>query len=176
MSKLSQQLDAVSKARQAYVLARATLEQRLRDQMRDELSNLQTQVDIAVRYAYDSGESKAAIMRAMGTKDYNTMRSSLERTEGVAQIVGADPLGDVYNLSEDRSLLCVNYFNHGPDKFNGVATFEMKRLDNGGLLLLGREPLWNSDYTVRNDAIAALDGKSDGYYYDEAVEWLNSQA
>ena len=170
MSKLSKNLDAVQKARQAFVVARTTLEARLREQMREELTNLQTQVDIAVRYAFDSGESKASIMRAMGTKDYNTMNASLERTQGVAQIVGADPLADVYTLVDD--LLYVNYVNHGVDKFNGQATFEVKHLDDGGILLLSRDSLWNEDYTVRNDAVAVLDGKTDGFYYEEAIEWI----
>ena len=173
MTKLSQKLDAVAKARQAYVLARTTLEQRLRDQMREELTNLQTQVDIAVRYAFDAGESKAAIMRAMGTKDYNTMNASLERTTGVAEIVGADPLAEVYEIRE--GYLVVNYVNHGPDKFNGQASFDMKHLEDGRVLLLALDSLWNEDYTVRNDAVAVLDGKTDGYYYEEVIAWIQSQ-
>ena len=176
MSKLSKSLNAVQKARQAFVVARTTLEARLREQMREELANLQTQVDIAVRYAYDSGESKASIMRAMGTKDYNTMNASLERTQGVAQIVGADPLADVYSLQVvgDDTYIQVDYVNHGDDKLNGKAIFEVKYLDNGGILLLADRPLWNEDYTVRNDAVAVLDGKTDGYYYEEVVDWLSS--
>jgi len=170
MTKLSKNLDAVSKARQAFVVARTTLEARLREQMREELTNLQTQVDIAVRYAFDAGESKASIMRAMGTKDYNTMNASLERTQGVAQIVGADPLAEVYELVD--GVLFVNYVNHGVDKFNGQASFEIKRLDDGKILLLARDSLWNEDYTVRNDAVAVLDGKTDGFYYEEVIEWL----
>lgn len=173
MSKLSKNLDAVSKARQAFVLARTTLEARLREQMREELTNLQTQVDIAVRYAYDAGESKASIMRAMGTKDYNTMNASLERTQGVAQIVGADPLADVYSIRHGS--LFVNYVNHGPDKFNGQASFEMKELEDGRILLLALDSLWNDDYTVRNDAVAVLDGRTDGYYYEEVVDWLQTK-
>lgn len=174
MTKPSANLDAVAKARQAYVVARATLEQRLREQMREELSNLQTQVDIAVRYAYDSGESKSAILRAMGTKDYNTMQSSLDRTEGVARIVGADPLGDVYSVkqTEDGDRLIVNYVNHGPSKANGRANFHMKTLEDGKLFLIALDPLWNANYTVRNDAVALLDGKLDGFYYEEVVGWL----
>jgi hypothetical protein len=171
MSKLSQRLDAVAKAKQAYVLARTTLEQRLREQMREELSNLQTQIDIAVRYAVDAGESKASILRALGTKDYNTVKASLDRTSGVAEIVGADPLGDVYSLFDN--VLYVNWQNHGAEKYNGRATFDIKRLDDGKVLLIGREPLWNDDYTVRNDAIAVLDGRTDGYYYEEVVAWLD---
>lgn len=173
MTKLSKQLDAVSKARQAFVIARSTLEARLREQMREELTNLQTQVDIAVRYAFDSGESKAAIMRAMGTKDYNTMVASLERTQGVAEVVGADPLANVYQLVDGK--LHVDYADHGADRFNGEAVFEIKQLDGGAVMLLGDRPLWNEDYTVRNDAIAALDGKTDGHYYDEVIAWMSRQ-
>jgi hypothetical protein len=170
-TKLSARLDAVAKARQAYVVARATLEQRLREQMRDELTNLQTQVDIAVRYAFDVGESKASIMRAMGTKDYNTMNSSLERTQGVAEVVGADPLANVYQLVDGK--LHVDYADHGADKFNGQAIFEIKKLDSGNILLLADRQLWSDDYTVRNDAVAVLDGKTDGFYYEEVVGWLS---
>lgn len=174
MTKLSKHLDAVAKARQAYVIARTTLEQRLRDQMREELTNLQTQVDITVRYAYDAGESKAAIMRAMGTKDYNTMNASLERTTGVAEVVGADPMADVYSIDDGE--LYVNWVNHGPDKFNGQALFKYRYLEDGRLFLTAQSKLWSDDYSVRNDAVAVLDGKLDGYYYDEVVEWLNTQA
>jgi hypothetical protein len=174
MTKLSQKLDAVAKAKQAYVLARTTLEQRLREQMRDELSNLQTQIDIAVRYAVDAGESKASILRALGTKDYNTVKASLERTQGVAEIVGDDPLGDVYSMFDN--VLYVNWRNHGVEKYNGHATFDVKALDDGKLLLIGRESLWNEDYTIRNDAIALLDGRTDGVYYEEVVDWVLEQS
>lgn len=171
MTKLSQKLDAVSKAKQAYVLAKTTLEARLREQMRSELGNLQTQIDIAVRYAVDAGESKAAILRALGTKDYNTVKASLERTQGVAEVVGADPLAGVYEKRGFATVL-VNYVNHGPMKYNGTAMLDYRQLDDGSFLFTAQDPLWNEDFTVRNDAVAVLDGKSDGYYYDELVTWL----
>lgn len=169
---VSARLDAVSKAKQAYMLARTTLEARLREQMRKELANLQTQVDIAVRYAVDAGESKASILRALGTKDYNTLNASLERTQGVAEVVGADPLGNVYTLDDD--VLKVRYVNHGTQQYNGEASFDIKRLDDGKILLLSRDSLWSEDYTVRNDAVMALDGRSDGEYYDEVIKWISS--
>lgn len=172
MNKPSQKLDAVSKARQAFILARTTLEQRLRDQMREELANLQTQIDIAVRYALDSGESKASILRAMGTKDFRTLQASLDRTESVSVIEGSDPLHDVYKLID--GVLYVNWLNHGDDKFNGTATFDIVKTDDGKTLLFARESLWNDDYTVRNDAVALLDGQNDGKYYEEVIAWLSS--
>lgn len=169
-------LDAVSKAKQAYVIARTTLENHLREQMRNELNNLQTQVDIAVRYAVDAGESKASILRALGTKDYGTINSSLERTHAVAEIKGANPLDSVYDISYDDNgdeFLYVSYQNHGKQGYSGEARFRIKRLDNGGILFLSTTPLWNDDYTVRNDAVVALDGKTDGEYYDEAIAWMS---
>jgi hypothetical protein len=66
----------------------------------------------------------------------------------------------------------VSYVNHGPSKANGSASFQMKTLDDGKLFLIALNPLWNEDYTVRNDAVAFLDGKLDGFYYDEVVAWL----
>lgn len=168
---MSARLDAVSKAKQAYVIAKATLEQRLREQIRDELANIQTQIDIAVRYAFDAGESKADILRALGTKDYGTLNASLERTARVTEIVGENPLDRVYSwLSEN--VLRVVYDAHGPYKYSGEAEFDVKRLDDGSLLLLSRVPLWSDDYRVRNDVVASLDGVKDGFYYDEACSWI----
>ena len=172
---ISAKLDAVAKAKQAYMLARATLEARLREQMKADMNNLQTQVDIAVRYAVDAGESKAAVLRALGTKNFDTIKASLERTQGVTEIVGADPLAGVYFVlhTPDGDQLEVTYVNHGPDKLNGFAQFTMQTWDDGTLFLTGKHSLWNADYTVRNDAVAVLDGKTDGYYYEEVRDWLS---
>ena len=169
--KMNAKLDAVSKARQAYVVARTTLEARLREQMREELTNLQTQVDIAVRYAFDAGESKASIMRAMGTKDYNTMNASLERTQGVSEVKGTDPLDYVYSLNDD--VLTVKYAGHGNARISGTADFEVTEID-GKVFLKSMTPLYNEDYSERNDVVGWLDGRLDGEYYDEVAQWLSS--
>ena len=167
--KLNAKLDAVAKAKQAYTIARSTLEARLREQMREELGNLQTQIDIAVRYAVDSGEKKADVLRALGTKDYNTLKASLGRTQAVKEIKGVNPLDSVYALVND--ILTVSYVNHGSLKANGLAQFTVTTTD-GKPFLQSLTPLWNDDYSVRNDAVAYLDGRFDGEYYEEAAEWL----
>jgi len=177
MTKLSARLDAVQKAKTAYVVARTTLEARLREQMRKELHNLQTQIDISVRYAVDAGESKASILRALGTKDYGTINASLDRTHGVAEVVGADPLADIYSLDvnlDGEQVLKVNWIDYGVEKYNGYAIFDIRVIEDGKILLLADRPLWNEDFSVRNDAVALLDGKLDGAYYDEVVTWLKA--
>lgn len=173
MVRLNAKLDAVTKAKKAYVIAKTTLEARLREQMWEELSNLQTQIDIAVRYAIDSGESKASVLRALGTKDYNTLNASLERTRGVTEVVGTNPLDSVYSIL-DGNVLSVSYVNHGKSGYTADALFDVKNLEDGRILLLSKTPLWNEKYTVRNDAVAVLDGKSDGEYYEEAVTWIKN--
>jgi hypothetical protein len=164
-------LDAVTRAKQAYVVAKTTLEARLRDEMRKEMANLQTQVDIAVRYAFDSGESKADILRALGTKFYGTLNDSLERTHAVTEIVGANPLDNVYWYMGD-DVIGVTYDNHGPNQYSGSARFTAKKLDDGSFLFLSLERLWSDDYKTRNDVVAALDGKTDGFYYEELMSWI----
>ena len=164
-------LSAVNKAKQAYVMAKTNLEQRLREQMREELANLQTQIDIAVRYAYDAGESKRDIGRALGTSNYNTINESLERTSGVAEVVGDDPYNQVFSMMDSETVV-VSYDNHGPSRYSGEASFTVKKLDDGSYLFLSLDPLWSDDYRTRNDVVAVLDGVKDGYYYEELSEWI----
>jgi hypothetical protein len=172
---MNARLDAVSKAKQAYVMARTTLEQRLRESLSQELANLATQVDLAVRYAHDAGESKASIMRSLGTKDYHTLNASLERTLLVSEIVGDDPLDKVYDFDTEAGTLSVTYANHGPSAITGAAFFDVKKMDDGSTWFMSRNSLWNDDYTVRNEVVAALDGRQDGYCYDEAVRYVNGR-
>jgi hypothetical protein len=169
---MSAQLDAVSKAKQAYVIAKTTLEQRLREDLRKELANLQAQVDLAVRFAFESGESKAEIMRSMGTKDYHTLNASLDRTSAVTEIKGVDPLDKCYSYHLDTAEFTVTYDRHGPSEISGAASFLYRVLDDGTKWFMASTPLWNDDFTVRNDVVAALDNKQDGYYYQEALYWV----
>lgn len=170
---MSARLDAVSKAKQAYALAKSTLAIELRKKMDKELANLQTQLDISIRYAVDAGESKADILRALGTSSYNTIYESLARTSGVAEVVGTDPLDSVYELDGDT--LRVTYRGHGPKQYSGDAVFTIKRLDANRIMLLSESPLYNEDFSVRNDVVACLDQKLDGFYFDEVSEWLKSK-
>lgn len=174
--KQNARLDAVTKTKTAYVMARATLEARLREQMANELSNLQTQIDIAVRYAFDSGESKASILRALGTKDYGTLNASLDRTDAVTQVIGESWLDDVYTIMDGGKYLMADYDAHGGRLITGVATFSIVNTVDGRVMLQSVTPLWNDDYTVRNDVVAALDGVFDGEYYDEATGWIAQQS
>ena len=170
--KPSAHLDAVTKARSELVLAKATLEARLREELEEQLHNMQSRLDLTVRYAYDAGHSKAQILQAMGAKYYGIVNESLERTEGVDEIVGRDPLSLVYDYDASARLLKVSYDNHGPSNISGSARFEVETMADGNILFVSNEPLWNEDYTQKNEVVSALSNKTDGYYYEEAVQWV----
>lgn len=165
-------LDAVAQAKERYVIAKANLEYRLRDQLKKELNNLQTQMDITVRYAVDEGCSKASVLRALGTKDYRTLYDSLDRTDSIVEPQGSTGLESAYKFNLQTGELNVAYENHGPLRVTGEATFDYRVLDDGTKWFMSRTPLWNEDFTVRNDVVAALDNRQDGDYYDEAVAWV----
>lgn len=172
LKKQSAYLDAVTKARTELVLAKATLEAKLREQLERDLANMQTRVDLAVRYAYDNGHSKAQILQAMGSKYYGIVNDSLERTEGVDEVKGIHPLASVYHLDMETMTLTVRYDNHGPDMISGEATFTYKVLDDGTEIFFSEDSLWNEDYTKRNDVVTALHNRTDGFYYEEALQWV----
>jgi hypothetical protein len=172
LKKQSAYLDAVTKARTELVLAKATLEAKLREQLERDLANMQTRVDLAVRYAYDNGHSKAQILQAMGSKYYGIVNDSLERTEGVDEVRGVHPLASVYTYDRDAMTLTVRYDNHGPQRITGNAEFFVVTLEDGSMLFNANQSLWNHDYTVKNDVVAVLSNIQDGFYYEEAVQWV----
>jgi hypothetical protein len=165
---MNARLDAVTKAKQAYVVARTTLENRLREQLKEELANLQTQIDIAVRYAYDAGERKSNILRAMGTKDYHTLNAALERTQGITEVVGEDGR---YRIDGDT--LHVTYLDHGPDSITGSASFTVRYMGDG-VSLEPITPLYSEDFSTRNEVVAALESVG-SWYHTEASKWLRGE-
>ena len=168
-------LDAVTQAKGAYALAKATLESKLREQLEKEISALQVQLDLAIRYAYDDGHKKSAILRALGTKDFYTLSRSLERTRSFEPVEGVNPLDNCYQFDPDTGEFEVSYNNHGPQDITGTAVFDFRVLDDGTSWFMSKTPLWNASYTVKNDVVAALNDKQDGYYYEEALGWINEQ-
>ena len=171
-AKTSAYLDAVTKARSELVMARATLESRLRQELEEKLANMEAQLDIAVRYAYDNGHSKGQILSAMGAKYYGMVNESLERTEGVVEVKGVSPLDSVYTFDLYTGEFTAIYDKHGPEQITGSATFDFRILDDGTKWFMSKTPLWNEDFTIRNDVVAALDNRQGGDYYEEALEWV----
>lgn len=72
--------DRIRQAKRDLVDFKRDAESILRAELANRIATRQKIVDDAVRAAYDYGLSKAAIGRALGTKDYRTVQATLDRT------------------------------------------------------------------------------------------------
>lgn len=88
---MDKQLAGVKAAQERLKKARAEVETRLRFLLDAELVELVRARDVAVRKAYEAGVSKAAIKRALGTKDHATVQRILT---GANSSVGAISAGE----------------------------------------------------------------------------------
>jgi len=85
-------------------VAKANVEARVREMVREELSELTALRDAEAREAYSLGVSKAAIKRALGTKDHATLQGILAGVDfGVnvasEQVIGFDKEAQTFTLT-----------------------------------------------------------------------------
>lgn len=168
-----ERVKAVAEARRAFREAQATAEARLREQMREEMLQHRTTLDLRIREAVNAGVTIADVMRAYPTKDRKTILTSLERTKSMA--VEETPAEDGANYVLSHGELFVDYTNFGPDEVTGSARFTFERWDDEKFHLLAIDELWNEDYTEKNEVVFRLDDVADGYYYDSAVAFLEEE-
>lgn len=128
------------------------------------------ELDLAVREAYDDGNLKEWIKKAYDTRDFNTIQKILDRTPSTRAVIEEAEVQAAYSL--ENGALVVNYVDHGPENANGTAIFEVIDLgeDESPLLSYVGGP------GDGGDALRFLDGRDEGYYYEEAIEWLRNNA
>lgn len=125
---------------------------------------LEVQLDRAVRDAKDADCKIAWIQEAYPTQDYGTIRRILDRTPSVVAARAEAEVAERYRWHEDETVT-VTYHNFGPENVSGVADFEYVTLDEG-------MPMLSSVETDEgNDVIRVLDGRLDGFYYDDMLDW-----
>lgn len=129
------------------------------------------ELDLAVREAFDDGNLKEWIKRAYDTRDFNTIQKILDRTPSTRAVIEEAEVQAAYSL-DDEGYLIVNYVDHGPENANGTGRFEVIDLGADEDPLLSNCDLGNDE----GDAVRFLDGRDEGYYYEEAIAWLRSNA
>lgn len=145
-----------------------TLEAQVRAQLKAELQEVQTAVDIAAATAYRAGASKAAVGRALGSQDYNTYNDSIERGLSV-----------VGNGSTNSGLIMETYW-HGNEQWVDVirgseaATFKVGFTDDESESpwLIAITDLWSDEYTVKNQLVAELDMETGGDLFNEVMKYV----
>lgn len=170
-------LQAVTFARENLRQMKQNLEEELRRELQEKLAHAQVLVDNAVRAAFDSGIRKAEILRAMGTRDFRTMQDCLDRTESIAGVASSSSLDSTYSYDPEAKILSVNYVNHGPNDITNKARFEVKRNEDDNQIFFDSldSKYYGDNYASINHAVVWLDRKLEGFYYEEALEWLHER-
>lgn len=159
-------LDNVASAAKAKRDLEKTLEARLRAEMAVQLEDADAAIVAAVAEAIRDGSKKAAIGRAIGTKDYNTYNAYIKRALNVMPTGSKTASGAV--IEQHGAFLYVEY--------NGWhADFTVAKLD-GGIIFSTGESLWNDDYSQKNEVVDLLDVRDDTWLYDEVLDWYTKNA
>jgi hypothetical protein len=166
MSELLEQVAAAAKAKRDL---ERTLEARLREEMKRQLAEADTALAVAAGQAFRAGTAKAAIGRALGSKDYNTYNDYITRGFDLTAGVESDTSATGASFSiDDEYVVTVSYDGQ-------VADFTTMSDDEGLLYARAITPLWNEDYSVRNEVVNKLDLAYDGELYEEFIAFVNSK-
>jgi len=163
----SERMAAITAARQSLREAKETAEARLKEQLRIELLQHSTVLDLRIREAVEAGDRVSDVMRAYPTRDRHTILKSLSRTEGITADAPVSEYSNRYRLNDDT--LFVNYVSFGPSELTANALFTVERWQDGTFFLTAIDVDGLGDYT---DTITQLDGETDGFYYDDATAFL----
>ena len=127
--------DRIRQAKRDLVDYKRDAESILRAELANRIATRQKIVDDAVRAAFDHGLSKAAIGRALGTKDYRTVQTTLDRTVPTdptlantdAPATSAPPTQTGTWLREGNTVRLDNMVLPSvPDGYTGTLTFDVE--------------------------------------------------
>src|SRR5690606_33274713 len=116
----------------------------------------QASIEHIIVRAVANGATIGQIKKAYGTKDHRTIASIVtarsNEIEAVRKAaVEKKPAPDWFELHDGRATVIVG---------NDTADFEWSEVD-GSMMFFTDTPLWNDDFTIRNEAVALLDGKTE---------------
>ena len=127
------------------------------------------ELDLAVREAFDDGNLKEWIKKAYDTRDFNTIQKILDRTPSTRAVIEQAEIASAYSFDANGNLM-VNYIDHGPENANGTGLFEIIDLGEGETPLLS----YVGGPDGGEEVIRYLDGREDGFYFEEALAWINA--
>ena len=153
---LEEILSELADRRAAFKVYREKVEEELRLKRIEMLGAEQASIEHIIVRAVANGATIGQIKKAYGTKDHRTIASIVtarsSEIEAVRKAaVEKKPATDWFTLDGDRALV---------ELPTGAATFTWSEVD-GLFMFTTDEPLWNDDFTIRNEAVALLDGKTE---------------
>lgn len=163
-------LDRITEARKNLREADESFAERMKLARIAEQQNLTDLLDVAIRQAYNSGLSIAAIQRAYPTRAFSTIKQSLERTEHLPVFTPnvIEPFVSGYTFYLDKTIdpmvITVS------DNWESVD-FEIYYLDDGKLML-SLQTIITEDENYGAEIISQLDGMLSGDLYYKVEKWI----
>lgn len=151
-------LKELRERREAYRLFREDVEADLKRQRQERLAAEQLGIEQLIIKAASEGATQGEIKRAYGTKDHRTI-SSVINAHGPEIAAMRKARAKVLSGMPDW-LTFVDYGfqvvigEHGSD-------YTFSEMDDGTFLFSSTELLWNDDYSIKNEAVELLDGKTE---------------
>lgn len=153
---MSNHLEAVASARKRQTELRQRIDAELRQQRTNRLMASDLEVQNAVINAYANGETIAAIQRAYGTKDYNTVRRLLDGREAEIEIIRAA----AEEAAVEESKYPWKFTEDGQVIVKGAVLLDIIELDDGEDLLISVEN--STDAELSTDEVEAIVELYDG--------------
>lgn len=154
---LENTLEELAERRIAFKTFRETVDAELRKLRVERLSAEQASIEHIVVKAMAEGATLGQIKRAYGTKDHRTIASIVEsrahEIEAIQKAKQEQKASTDWFILSDLDTARVVIGNH-------VADYTWYEVD-GELMFTTDDSLWNDDFTIKNEAVALLDGKTE---------------
>lgn len=156
---LENTLEELAERRLAFKSYREGVEEELRKLRIEKLAAEQASIEHIIVKAMAEGATLGQIKRAYGTKDHRTIANIV--TARAAEI-------EALQNAKREEKAATDWFSFGlpgDDRVTvvrdvDVAVYNWSEVD-GKIMFTTEEPLWNEDFTIRNEAVALLDGKTE---------------
>lgn len=153
---LEEILSELEDRRAAFKVYREKVEEELRLKRIEMLGAEQASIEHIIVRAMANGATIGQVKKAYGTKDHRTIATIVtaraDEIEAVRRAaVEKKPAPNWFELYDGHATVTVG---------NDSADFEWSEVD-GDIMFFSGTPLWNDDFTIRNEAVALLDGKTE---------------
>lgn len=154
---LEDTLQELAEGRAAYKTRRARIDEELRTLRAEKLAAEQAAIEQIIVRAMAEGATLGQIKRAYGTKDHRTISDIVtSRADEIQAVRDAreakrKATEDWFKIREDNILVTIN----GHEAF-----FTYTNVDDV-IMFTTDTPLWNEDFSIKNEAVAILDGKTE---------------
>lgn len=159
-------LQQLAERRTSFKAYRETVEEELRQLRLQKLAAEQASIEHLVVKAMAEGATLGQVKRAYGTKDHRTIATIVTARASEIEALRNSWLTekaktqDWFKIEDDTVLVVL--------EGHGAARFTWSEVD-GELMFTTNEPLWNEDFTIKNEAVGLLDGKTESESEEAAI-------